>query len=403
METFSKDRHDLSKNDIEPKDKMNFDVPESQATAQYLVLMQRSLESLWYVMFFLQIWRSWILESEEYTLKENCITYNCYTCLELNGHALIVIIERLREIYKEELFLPWLFSSQVCKNFFGATSSDRSKRVKQNDTILRNIHKEKNDKSEHPFVEKEKIQIDEWVDFSKSDVGLVLGFSYLTGKGKVKEFPKETVPVKPPTKNARGIRVHTISDRSKRVKQNDTILRNIHKEKNDKSEHPFVEKEKIQIDEWVDFSKSDVGLVLGFSYLTGKGKVKEFPKETVPVKPPTKNARGIRVHTMLEKMTLEWPCLWTFQIGGTILLVFSCLLHRHDSDDDQEGIQVDNTCDDLENVFNVELFAKNENLFPIIGKSNEEHIWNTSNASVSVIVGKAKQDVSCFNGELVNF
>ncbi|KAF5298551.1 hypothetical protein FQA39_LY11752 [Lamprigera yunnana] len=137
-------------------------------------------------------------------LKNYSKEYNKESLLQTSGFV-IVTTKCGRTIIVRKTSLCLLLSESSLK-----LSSDRSKRVKQNDTTLRNIHKEKNDKSKHPFVEKEKIQIDEWVDFSKSDVGLVLGFSYLTGKGKVKEFPKETVPVKPPTKNARGIRVHTI-------------------------------------------------------------------------------------------------------------------------------------------------------------------------------------------------
>ncbi|KAF5294572.1 hypothetical protein FQA39_LY13331 [Lamprigera yunnana] len=308
----------------------------------------------------------WILESDKYTLKENCITYNCYTCLELNGHALIVILERLREICKEELFLPWLFSSQVCKSVFEDTRLKRIQlqsdvvnvcsnysrylmkfpRNQPNRDIIRNIQSlpDKNEINvvvlrakdtsikdainlrmettddlrsilpplsisseanycEETLDEKREVNVQnstaniEFFEnndiggFTREDLTLLQSCGGLNLKDYSKEYNKESLLqtsgfVVVTTKCGRTIIVRKTSlclilsesslklssDRSKRVKQNDTTLRNIHKEKNDKSEHFFEKKEKIQIDEWVDFSKSDVGLVLGFSsYRQGEG------------------------------------------------------------------------------------------------------------------------------------
>ncbi|KAF5271707.1 hypothetical protein FQA39_LY08030 [Lamprigera yunnana] len=83
-------------------------------------------------------------------------------------------------------------NSTVNNEFF--ENNDIGRFTREDLTLLqscgRNIHKEKIDLPERPFVEKEKIQIDEWVVFSK-------------GKGKTKEFLKETVPAKLLTKTAR--------------------------------------------------------------------------------------------------------------------------------------------------------------------------------------------------------
>ncbi|KAF5274578.1 hypothetical protein FQA39_LY07190 [Lamprigera yunnana] len=73
-----------------------------------------------------------------------------------------------------------------------------------------------------------------------------------------------------------------------------TFILNFQLKKKMSNPNVFSWRKKIQIGEWVVFSKSDVngclvGLVLGLSYLTGKGK--EFLKETVPVKSSTKNSR----------------------------------------------------------------------------------------------------------------
>lgn len=108
---------------------------ESKATGQLLILTRYILDTfldkslsviervyrIWYSTFFLRLWRAWIKDHKEYSLSKNWITLNTYTCVELNAHGLLILIEKHRE--HPERFLPWLFSSQPCEKFFRQTRS----------------------------------------------------------------------------------------------------------------------------------------------------------------------------------------------------------------------------------------------------------------------------------------
>ncbi|XP_031335536.1 uncharacterized protein LOC116165329 [Photinus pyralis] len=50
------------------------------------------------------------MEQKELSLSKNWITLNIYTCVELNAHGLLILIERHRQT--PELICPWLYSSQ---------------------------------------------------------------------------------------------------------------------------------------------------------------------------------------------------------------------------------------------------------------------------------------------------
>lgn len=176
IDHLSKDKHLLTNTDIEPKDRQNFPsaeklcsentikcllehVPGSEGTAAYLKVMRNVLNafqktdatseeriySIWYACFFCRAWRSWILNSEKskmsaknrpksfYNLKENFVSSNCQTCIELNAHSLVkkvldedrdeetssndnteTVDSRKRKIY----FFSALFDSQVCEYIF---------------------------------------------------------------------------------------------------------------------------------------------------------------------------------------------------------------------------------------------------------------------------------------------
>jgi hypothetical protein len=155
ISTVSKEKHFLTKNDLQPEDKMNFlaaekvcspdvirlleGIPESEATRAYLNLMHLAISSylepkisikhrlynIWYVVFFLRIWRKWLMSHSNFKLANNFITSNCYTCVELNAHALVNIICNFRDnpLLTNEMFLPYLFSSQPCEKIFRTTRS----------------------------------------------------------------------------------------------------------------------------------------------------------------------------------------------------------------------------------------------------------------------------------------
>lgn len=152
----TKDQYKFTISDLRPDDKMNYnaaekimephvsellsEIPNSEGTRAYLKIMfyvttafndpdlcvEDRIYRLWFSVFFLRIWRAWILNKQEYTLKNNFITSNCFSCIELNAHSMIRLVKsyhKNNEILKPELFVPCHFSSQPCEKLFRATRS----------------------------------------------------------------------------------------------------------------------------------------------------------------------------------------------------------------------------------------------------------------------------------------
>lgn len=147
-----KQEHCLCSSDLDASDKMNFkaaekicapkvitllyNIPSSEATIFYLELMQNIMVSyldenispiqrvylIWKSVFLLRIWRQWLVKSK-HSVTKNFITSNCYTCIELNAHAIVAAINFCKQNNCPDLFLPWLFSSQPCEKFFRAARS----------------------------------------------------------------------------------------------------------------------------------------------------------------------------------------------------------------------------------------------------------------------------------------
>lgn len=142
-----KDIHGLTEYDILPEDRMNFKslekimherviealrkyVPGSEATILYIQICKYATTSfldpnlspiervyrIWYVVYLLRIWRSYISSSKQYKLSENFLTANCYACIELNAVELIKLIIASSE--HPEMFHPNLFDSQPCERTF---------------------------------------------------------------------------------------------------------------------------------------------------------------------------------------------------------------------------------------------------------------------------------------------
>lgn len=172
IETMTKDKHLLVPSDLRPLDKMNFrpvlkimnpivrthlkeQVAASLGTSIYLSLMQNvyssyldenfepleRVYSLWYVIFFLRIWRLWLTEHKTLSLK-NFITYNTYACIEINGHSLINTIIKLRNSGEDNQFVTVLMGSQTCEEFFRSLRSLSSTQwTSINFTLLEMLHK----------------------------------------------------------------------------------------------------------------------------------------------------------------------------------------------------------------------------------------------------------------------
>lgn len=144
----SKDVHQLTHTDIDPKDRQNFNsimkicqepvlnalkefVPASHGTIMYLKICKWIIDSymdstlkpiervylIWKSVFILRGWRAWLIK-EGYSLEASFISYNAYVCVEINAHSLINVIEHFRENNLSMFFLPPLFSSQPCESTF---------------------------------------------------------------------------------------------------------------------------------------------------------------------------------------------------------------------------------------------------------------------------------------------
>lgn len=166
LNKVSKEVHGLVMSDICPQDRQNFNsleklmddrvikalilhIPDSEATVLFLKLckevtscfMDPSLSHLERIqrachsVFVLRIWRKWIQNTavgskkkigseskdscgQSYNLKDNFITNNAYCCIEINTHQLIQLITKFRDCGTPELFIPILFSSQMCEQAF---------------------------------------------------------------------------------------------------------------------------------------------------------------------------------------------------------------------------------------------------------------------------------------------
>lgn len=149
MERFTKEKHGLCPTNIKPKDRQNFDsvlricddrviellsnIEGSEGTAVYLKMMSNVLQSfldprltpleriryIWVSTFFLRIWKKFISESKrKHTVKDNFISQNCYSCVEINAHSLVFLMIYLKERNLDHLFHAEFFGSQQCECFF---------------------------------------------------------------------------------------------------------------------------------------------------------------------------------------------------------------------------------------------------------------------------------------------
>lgn len=73
---------------------------------------------IWYSVFILRIWLEYVSSKTGLVLGKNFITMNCYSCIELNAHSLLLILVHLNKIQKPQSFITHMFESQPCENFF---------------------------------------------------------------------------------------------------------------------------------------------------------------------------------------------------------------------------------------------------------------------------------------------
>lgn len=145
---YPKEEHGLVLYDICPEDRQNFgslqkimqervlgcltkNIMGSAGTVRYLrvcaaitsSLIEESLKpeeriyKMCYSQFFVRAWKVWLLQNN-FTIKENFITNNAFTCIEINAQNLISLTKKFRNGKIEELFMPSLFNSQPNEELF---------------------------------------------------------------------------------------------------------------------------------------------------------------------------------------------------------------------------------------------------------------------------------------------
>lgn len=82
-----------------------------------------SIFKIWRTLFIVRGWRVWLLQTKGRTLNNNFITSNTSTCIEINAHSLVRIVQELRDSNNADLFRPWLMSSQPCEAMFRSARS----------------------------------------------------------------------------------------------------------------------------------------------------------------------------------------------------------------------------------------------------------------------------------------
>lgn len=149
LTNVQKSVHGLTKTDICPTDRQNFEsflkitnhrvidalkkyIPNSEATAIYLQMCSdvtssyldydiTPLERIFRIhrwIFFLRIWKNYIKNSQYHNLQENFLTSNTYTGIEINGKSVLSLVDKFRRNETPHFFLLPVFDSQTCEKTF---------------------------------------------------------------------------------------------------------------------------------------------------------------------------------------------------------------------------------------------------------------------------------------------
>ncbi|KAK3922650.1 Histidine--tRNA ligase [Frankliniella fusca] len=330
-----KSQHLLNHSDINPKDKMNYEamrrmcakkvtnllrlkVVGSEATALYLDMMREVVEAfnsvelqplariemIWKWVFYLRIWRDWVLKTEGYNLENNFITSNAYQCIEVNAHAMIQAVTTFRDAEDHNLFLPWLMSSQPFRTFSSADLDIFDDEMNEDEDV--------ND--EHILLDTasdDNNTVPEYENVSESVDILEDLYVVSSGSIGVKTFNNVNITETSPFVVADGhgepaaIRKSTLcwllqsgetkisADRLKRVQASDLPAQGKKcKEVSNPSKEEF-----ISVSDWCAFVSEDgsvaIGRVLSFSYMSGSCKKnQQYSRLEAPVAAP-ENARGL--------------------------------------------------------------------------------------------------------------
>ena len=62
--------------------------------------------------------------NNSYTLRNNFVTSNAFSGVELNAHAMVNFMRTIRDhAHNDSYFVPWLLGSQTCEETFRAARS----------------------------------------------------------------------------------------------------------------------------------------------------------------------------------------------------------------------------------------------------------------------------------------
>lgn len=172
LNLVQKDIHGLVYSDICPDDRQNYASLEkimqprvrqalkshvigSEGTIEYIRICDEITSSLyecdlaplervyrlWRSTFFLRACRIHINTSGHLEIANNFISPNAYKCIELNAKNLIVLMRKLRDEGLSEYFIPSIFNSQACEEFFRKLRSlGTTNYTKTNFTFLEVVH-----------------------------------------------------------------------------------------------------------------------------------------------------------------------------------------------------------------------------------------------------------------------
>lgn len=149
LKLVPKTEHNLTENIIKTSDRQNFDyvlricdartimliekhVKLSEGTVFYLKIICRILRSfldsrlsplerirhIWFANFMLRIWREYLIVTKQCTLKDHFLSVYAYICVEINAHALILMMVFLKERNMDESFSTETVGSQPCEGIF---------------------------------------------------------------------------------------------------------------------------------------------------------------------------------------------------------------------------------------------------------------------------------------------
>lgn len=149
LEKVQKDKHNLTDSILKGNDRQNFEavlritnidvinllmsnIDNSEGTVLFLTITDKILRAfldltlkpierikyIWFATFILRLWKQFIKSNKDYNVRDDFISQNCYSCVEINAHSIVILMLRLKEKGMDKLFRTELLGSQPCENHF---------------------------------------------------------------------------------------------------------------------------------------------------------------------------------------------------------------------------------------------------------------------------------------------